>query len=124
VSRLREVAERARDREVLARIIDPVAWAGTDDFAANPPKDSDDPRLFDRWVMDGTAPSLAKADAIIALQPDLLALLDVLGEVERALKAARHVCRDASKDTYMDVPEALFDQIDAAILRIRSLNDD
>lgn len=55
------------EREEIARIIDPVAWAGTDDFATNPPKDQDDPRLFERWVLDGTAPSLSKADAILAL---------------------------------------------------------
>lgn len=55
------------DREVIARVIDPEAWALTDDMAADPPKDGDDPRLFDRAATRGTTDSLTKADSIITL---------------------------------------------------------
>jgi hypothetical protein len=57
------------DRERIARIIEPAAWAEHDDLAAIPPTDEDDPRLFDPWTGRLDA-SLAKADQILALRPD------------------------------------------------------
>lgn len=51
-------------------------------------------------------PAQHEANArLIAAAPALL----------EALKLAREICEDAEKDTYMDVPEEVLSQIDAAL---------
>lgn len=75
--------------EVVAMVCVPEAFFGVDDDE-----------------LPGVVVARLQANArLIAAAPAML----------EALKLAREICKDAEKDTYMDVPEEVLSQIDAAL---------
>ena len=78
---LRQATEKARDPEVVARIVDPEAFEDFGPWRLT--------NTMDRIRKARHEAAFAKARRIIALFPDTLPLTEALEEAERALEAAR-----------------------------------